>query len=214
MPNGKTTDFQGAVRATADETVAFSWIEWPDKARRDNVMPRMDELGKTDERFDLAKNPMPFDGKRMIYGGFEPIVEQGRHTSGSYVQGFTVPVPSAEREAYREMAEDAWAMFKGYGALRIVEAWGDDVSDGNVTDFRRAVKAEPDERVVFSFMEWPSRKVCAAAPRTAIADPLRFAVAIKALPYRWPAALRRRVPCCSVCVDHAGAQRSVISYGR
>ena len=112
------------------------------------------------------------------------------------------------------MAEDAWAMFKGYGALRIVEAWGDDVSDGNVTDFRRAVKAEPDERVVFSFMEWPSRKVCAAAPRTAIADPLRFAVAIKALPYRWPAALRRRVPCCSVCVDHAGAQRSVISYGR
>ena len=91
-------------------------------------------------------------------------VADGRHTSGSYVQGFIVPVPSAEREAYREMAEDAWAMFKGYGALRIVEAWGDDVSDGNVTDFRRAVKAEPDERVVFSFMEWPSRKVCAAAP--------------------------------------------------
>ena len=141
-------------------------------------------------------------------------VANGRHTSGSYVQGFIVPVPSAERGAYREMAEDAWAMFKGYGALRIVEAWGDDVSDGNVTDFRRAVKVEPDERVVFSFMEWPSRKVCAAAPRTAIADPLRFAVAIKALPYRWPAALRRRVPCCSVCVDHAGAQRSVISYGR
>ena len=60
--------------------MAFSWIEWPDKASRDNVMQRMDELGKTDERFDPAKNPMPFDGKRMIYGGFEPIVEQGEQS--------------------------------------------------------------------------------------------------------------------------------------
>ena len=77
VPKGTTTDFQGAVAAQDDETVAFSWIEWPDKASRDSVMNRMDELSKTDERFDPAKNPMPFDGKRMIYGGFEPIVEQG-----------------------------------------------------------------------------------------------------------------------------------------
>ena len=82
---GKTTDFQGAVQATDDETVGFSWIEWPDKTSRDSVMRRMDELGKTDERFDPAKNPMPFDGKRMIYGGFEPIVERGEHSSDSYV---------------------------------------------------------------------------------------------------------------------------------
>jgi uncharacterized protein YbaA (DUF1428 family) len=44
-----------------------------------------------------------------------------------------------------------------------VEAWGDDVQDGKITDFRRAVKAEPDEKIVFAFLEWPSREVCDAA---------------------------------------------------
>ncbi len=170
VPRGKTTDFQGAVQATDDETVAFAWIEWTDKARRDKVMQRMDELYKTDERFEPAKNPMPFDGKRMIYGGFEPIVEQGEHTRGSYVQGFIVPVPSGKREAYRKMAEGAWPMFRGLGALRVVEAWGDDVQDGKVTDFRRAVKAEADEKIVFSFMEWPSREVCDAAWKKMTSD--------------------------------------------
>ena len=163
VPKGKTTDFQGAVAAKDDETVVFSWIEWPDKATRNDVMGRMDELAKTDERLDPAKNPMPFDGKRLIYGGFEPIVEHGDEASDSYVQGFVIPVPAGKREDYRKMAEDAWTMFKDYGALRVVEAWGDDVPDGKVTDFHRAVKAEPDEAIVFSFMEWPSREVCDAA---------------------------------------------------
>jgi uncharacterized protein YbaA (DUF1428 family) len=163
VPRGKTTDFPGAVAAKEDETVLFSWIEWPDKATRDEVMGRMDELGKTDERVDPAKNPMPFDGKRMIYGGFEPMVDQGARASDGYVQGFVVPVPASKREQYRQMAEEAWIMFKRYGALRVVEAWGDDVPDGKVTDFRRSVKAEPDETVVFAFMEWPSRAICDAA---------------------------------------------------
>ena len=163
VPHGQVTDFFRAVAAKDDETVAFSWIEWPDKASRDHVMKRMDEIGKTDERFDPAKNPMPFDGKRMIYGGFETIVEHGQHSADSYVQGFIVPVPAAKREAYRKVADEAWTMFKGYGALRVVEAWDDDVPDGKVTDFRRAVKAQADEKVVLSFMEWPSREVCDAA---------------------------------------------------
>ena len=75
-------------------------------------------------------------------------------------------MPAGKREAYRKLAEEAWTMFEGYGALRVVEAWGDDVPDGRVTDFRRAVKAEADEMVVFSFMEWPSREVCDAASET------------------------------------------------
>lgn len=163
---GHTTDFQGAVAAQDDETVVFSWIEWPDKATRDRVMKQMDALAKTDERMDPAKNPMPFDARRMIYGGFEPLLEQGSSSPDSYVQGFIVPVPESQREAYRRMAAEAWEMFKAHGALRVVEAWGDEVPEGKLTDFRRAVKATPDERVVFSFMEWPSRAACDAAEQT------------------------------------------------
>jgi uncharacterized protein YbaA (DUF1428 family) len=77
VPVGKLTDFRRAVDANGDETVAFSWIEWPDKATRDAAMAKMDELMKTDPRWDPAKNPMPFDGKRMIFGGFTPVVELG-----------------------------------------------------------------------------------------------------------------------------------------
>lgn len=77
VPQGKQTDFQRAVQATAEETVVFSWIEWPDKATRDAAMAQMDELMKTDERMDPEKNPMPFDGKRMIFGGFAPVMTLG-----------------------------------------------------------------------------------------------------------------------------------------
>ncbi|MGF7146444.1 uncharacterized protein YbaA (DUF1428 family) [Sphingomonas zeicaulis] len=77
VPDGKQTDFRGAVQATADETVVFSWIEWPDKATRDTAMARMEDLMKTDERMDPEKNPMPFDDKRMIFGGFAPVMVLG-----------------------------------------------------------------------------------------------------------------------------------------
>ena len=75
VPDGKLTDFRKAVQAKEDETVVFSWIEWPDKATRDAAMARMDELMKTDDRLNPEKNPMPFDGKRLIYGGFAPVIE-------------------------------------------------------------------------------------------------------------------------------------------
>ncbi len=74
VPDGKLTDFRRAVQAKDDETVVFSWIEWPDKATRDAAMGRMQEMMKTDDRMNPQKNPMPFDGKRMIYGGFAPVV--------------------------------------------------------------------------------------------------------------------------------------------
>ena len=170
VPAGKTTDFFGAVAAEDDEAVVFSWIEWPDKAAKTAMESQMAELMKSDDRFNPDKNPMPFDGKRMIYGGFEPIVEEGRHSRDNYVQGFLIPVPADRREDYRKMAKDAWQMFKDYGALRVVEAWDDDVPEGKITDFRRAVKAKPDEKVVFSFMEWPSREVCDAAQQKMMSD--------------------------------------------
>jgi uncharacterized protein YbaA (DUF1428 family) len=71
VPRGKVTDFFGAVQATDEETVVFSWVEWPDKATRDAGMQKMMD----DPRMDPAANPMPFDGKRMIFGGFEAVLD-------------------------------------------------------------------------------------------------------------------------------------------
>ena len=170
VPKGHTTDFQGAVQATDDETIVFSWIEWPDKATRDAGMARIMDPGFKDDRMDPAQNPMPFDGKRMIYGGFQPIVEIGEAREGEYVQGFMIPVPEGRREDYRKMAEGAWDMFKGYGATSVVEAWGDDVPEGKQTDFYRGVKAKPGEKVVFSYMTWPSRAVADAAQQKMESD--------------------------------------------
>lgn len=75
VPVGKLTDFRRAVQATAEEEVVFSWIEWPDKATRDAAMAKMTDLMKSDPRMSPVTNPMPFDGKRMIFGGFAPVVK-------------------------------------------------------------------------------------------------------------------------------------------
>ncbi len=75
VPEGQVTDFRKAVQAKDDETVVFSWIEWPDKATRDAGMKKMMSEDFDDERIDPEKNPMPFDGKRLVYGGFAPIFE-------------------------------------------------------------------------------------------------------------------------------------------
>lgn len=77
VPPGKQTDFFRAVAAREGEAVCFSWIEWPDKATRDTQMGKLMELMKTDPRFDPEKNPPPFDGARMIFGGFQPVVTLG-----------------------------------------------------------------------------------------------------------------------------------------
>lgn len=81
VPDGKVTDFRGAVKANADEDVVFSWIEWPDKATRDSAFAKMQDGSMAhDPRMDATKNPMPFDGKRMIFGGFVPVVKlEGKH---------------------------------------------------------------------------------------------------------------------------------------
>jgi len=79
VPPGKTTDFPGAVKATAEETVCFSWIEWPDKETRTACHEKMAEKMKSGEFDKMAGNlsQMPFDGTRMIFGGFVPILDLG-----------------------------------------------------------------------------------------------------------------------------------------
>lgn len=74
VPLGKTTDFRRAVQARDDEAVVFSWIEWPDKATRTAGMARLESAMNNDPRMDPQTNPMPFDGARLIFGGFVPVV--------------------------------------------------------------------------------------------------------------------------------------------
>jgi uncharacterized protein YbaA (DUF1428 family) len=89
----------------------------------------------------------------------------------SYVDGFVVPVPLANKDAYRAAAAKAWPLFKEYGATRQIECWADDVPDGTTTDFKRAVKAERGETVVFSWIEYPSKAVRDAANEKLKNDP-------------------------------------------
>lgn len=78
LPPGQVTDYRRAVRAEEDEIVVLSMVEWPDKASRDAGQNRLHELAKTDERFDEQKYPVPFDGKRMVIGGFEVLLEMSK----------------------------------------------------------------------------------------------------------------------------------------
>ena len=79
VPDGKVTDFKGAVKAEEGENVVFSWVEYPSKETRDSANEKM----RSDPRMQAMGTTMPFDGKRMIFGGFTPIVEQtGAGASG------------------------------------------------------------------------------------------------------------------------------------
>ncbi|EPX83740.1 DUF1428 domain-containing protein [Salipiger mucosus] len=76
----------------------------------------------------------------------------------TYVAGFLTPVPNGNKQAYIESTRKAWSLFKEYGALQIMETWGDQVPAGEHTDFRRAVALEDGETVCFSWMIWPDKE--------------------------------------------------------
>lgn len=160
VPHGKVTDFHRAVEAKDDESVVFSWIAWPDKATADAAWPKME----SDPAMKTLPE-MPFDGSRMIFGGFSPVFTQGQAAGQGYYQGFALAVPAANRAAYVDMAKQGWEMFQKGGAVGMVEAWGEDVPRGKRTDFYRATQAEGDEVPVFSWMVWPDRATCDAAAK-------------------------------------------------
>ena len=107
VPRGTTNDLWSAVDAGHDEAVLFSWFEYPDKAARDAANRKMME----DPRMEGMAKDMPFDGRRMIYAGFEVINDEGPGGPFGYLDGVVVPASSAHREAYLAFARKAAAIF-------------------------------------------------------------------------------------------------------
>lgn len=165
IADGKVTDFKRAVKAQPHETVVFSWCEYPDKATRDAASekmmsdPRMAEMGD-----------MPFDGKRMIFSGFAPILEKGSTGDIGYIDGYIIPVENDKKADYCNVAEAAAPIFIEHGASQVVENWGDDVKRGKITDFYGAVNAQEGENIVFSWISWPSKEARDAGNAATMAD--------------------------------------------
>ncbi len=151
VPHGKVTDFYRAVDAKEGETVAFGWMAFPDETTRTAAETAMMD----DPRMDMSD--APFDGRRMIFGRFEPVVDEGPGGAFGYVDGFVLAVPTANRETFVRHCQEAAPLFLRHGATRHVECWGVDVPEGKVTDFRRAVQARADETVCFSWIAWPDK---------------------------------------------------------
>lgn len=89
----------------------------------------------------------------------------------NYIDGFVVPVKASRKQEYVEMAAKMAKRWLEWGATSVVEAWGDDVPDGKVTDFKRSVGAQQDEVVVFSWVVWPSRAARDAGQKRMQEDP-------------------------------------------
>ncbi len=117
--NGKVTDLKKAVQANDDETVVLSWVWWPDKATCDAAAGKI----MADDRLK-PDSPMPFDGQRMIYAGFEAIFDTGEGSKFGYVDGMVASVSDGNRQDFIDHAAKAARLFQEKGALRIVDGWG------------------------------------------------------------------------------------------
>jgi uncharacterized protein YbaA (DUF1428 family) len=89
----------------------------------------------------------------------------------NYVDGFVVPVPTQNLDAYREMSQKAGAVWREYGALQYIECVADDVKPGEVTSFPQSVLLKPDETVVFSWIAYESREQRDEVNAKVMADP-------------------------------------------
>lgn len=89
----------------------------------------------------------------------------------AYYTGFLIPVKDENKERYVKSAEASWPLFKEYGAIEQIETWGDNIQPGKVTGFDLAVKLEPGEAVVFSWLKWPDRETADGAWQKMMEDP-------------------------------------------
>lgn len=168
VPKGKVTDFYRAVAAQDGETIVYSFQLFPDAATADRANEKM----MNDPIMADMGAKMPFDGARMIYGGFDVISERIAEGDTGYVEGSVIAVPNAAREAYTELAARLAELFIENGAVRSTDAWGKQVPEGKITDFKKAVAAQDDEGIVLSWIEWPSRAVRDVAWPKLMQDPL------------------------------------------
>lgn len=100
----------------------------------------------------------------------------------NYIDGMVAAVPTKNKALYKKHAKKAAKVFKDYGALRLVECWGDDVPKGKITSFPMAVKCKRNETVVFSWIVWPSKAVRNRGMKKAMADP-RFDMKENPMPF-------------------------------
>ncbi len=153
VPKGKQTDFYRAVDARDGEAIVYSFQTFPDKATAE---PATDKMMADPKMVELGKS-MPFDGNRVIWGQFDSICDVSGSGRAGFIDGSVIAVPSANREAYTDRIRALSELSIEHGAVRCVDAWGDDVPKGEHTDFYRAVAAEDDETIVMSWIEWPDK---------------------------------------------------------
>lgn len=88
-----------------------------------------------------------------------------------YVEGILVAVPLTRKAEYAVSAAQMSEVFKSHGANRVVECWGDDVPEGEVTSFPMALKLQPGEVAVFSWIEFPDKATRDACMEASMSDP-------------------------------------------
>ena len=100
-----------------------------------------------------------------------------------YVDGFVVAVSNKNKDKYIQHAREAAVIFKEYGALRLVECWGDALPERQLTSFPMAVQCQPDETVVFSWICWPSKAAHDAGMEQFMNDPRIKAMNMDDMPF-------------------------------
>jgi len=154
VPKGEATDMYRAVKAEEGERVVFSWIQWESQEAFEDAHEKMG----SDERMQEAPSEMPFDGARIVYAGFDLLGETGDGGNVGYVQGYVAPVNNGKHEAFAEMCATMRDIAIDSGALIATDSLSGNISDGETTDFKKAVNAQADESIAFGYVEWASKE--------------------------------------------------------
>jgi TetR/AcrR family transcriptional regulator, transcriptional repressor for nem operon len=100
-----------------------------------------------------------------------PVESLSQSKLETYIDGYVIAVPIANKAAYIRHVQDNILVFKQYGALRVMECWADDVPSGRINSYGHAVQQEQDEAVVFAWIEWPFKAIRDAAWPLILRDP-------------------------------------------